>query len=438
MIKIAAFLPLCLLCCPVLLVRAAEPNDPPAGFTALFNGSNLEQWSGAVTRDPREIAALSPPERQAWESKMSDGIAKHWRVEDGVLVSDGSEPYLATVRDYGDFELWVDWRLEPGGDSGVYLRGVPQVQIWDPSNPAERANGAEKGSGGLWNNQTHERFPAELADAPIGQWNRMYIRMVGEYVKVVLNDHTVVDNVVLENYYDRRLPVFARGPIYLQTHGHETRFRNIFLREIPPAESQQLLSDIRGGEQGFRPLFNGRDLTDWMGATDDYEVVDGAIQCKATRGGNLLTKDMYDNFVVRLEFRLPPGGNNGLAVRTPGPDVNAAYEGLEIQVLDNEAPQYAGLHDYQYHGSVYGLAPAARGYLRPVGEWNYEEVVVDRDHVEVNLNGFKILDTNLDAVRQQPADGQPHPGASRTSGYFGFCGHNDPVAFRNVRIKPLP
>ena len=119
-----------------------------------------------------------------------------------------------------------------------------------------------------------------------------------------------------------------------------------------------------------------------MGATEDYEVVDGAIQCKAGRGGNLLTQETYGNFVVRLEFRLPPGGNNGLAVRTPGPAVDAAYEGLEIQVLDNDAPQYAQLHDYQYHGSIYGLVPAARGYLRPVGEWNYEEVVVDRDHVE--------------------------------------------------------
>ena len=368
---------------------------------------------------------------------MRRGIDEHWRVEDGELVSDGKEPYLATKTEYGDFEMWVDWMINPQGDSGIYLRGVPQVQIWDPSDREAHRNGADKGSGALWNNQTHERWPKELADEPPGHWNRMFIRMVGPYVSVDLNGKRVVDNVVMENYYDRAIPVFMRGPIYLQTHGAETRFRNVFVREIPYEESQCALAAIRGGEDGFQPLFNGENLDGWMGAVDSYEVVDGAIRCKAGRGGNLLTKDEFDNFVVRLEFKLPPGGNNGLAIRAPADVDDAAYSAMELQVLDDSDKQYAELHDYQYHGGLYGLAPATRGYLRPVGEWNYQEVVVDGDRVEVHLNGFEILNVNLAEVRKKPLDGKEHPGAARTSGHFGFCGHNEPVEFRNIRIKRL-
>jgi hypothetical protein len=418
-------------------VYSQEENQPPTGFTALFNGRDFKDWTGGATRDPREIKAMNEAQRAEHEAAMRRGIDEHWRVEYGELVSDGKEPYLATKTEYGDFELWVDWLIHPRGDSGIYLRGVPQVQIWDPSDPDAKGNGADKGSGALWNNQTHERWPKELADQPPGHWNRMFIRMVGPYVSVDLNGKRVVDNVVMENYYDRAIPVFMRGPVYLQTHGAETRFRNVFIREIPYEESVKELVAIRGGEEGFEPAFNGENFDGWMGAVDSYEVVDGAIRCKAGRGGNLLTKDEYDNFVVRLEFKLPPGGNNGLAIRAPADVDDAAYSAMELQVLDNSDKQYAELHDYQYHGSVYGLAPATRGYLRPVGEWNYQEVVVDGDRVEVHLNGFEILNVNLAEVRKKPIDGNEHPGASRTSGHFGFCGHNEPVEFRNVRIKKL-
>lgn len=409
---------------------AQENNQPPAGFTALFNGQDIDGWKGGSTVDPRQI---KPEQQEAWDRD----IAKHWRVEDGELVNDGHPPHLVTPDEYGDFEMWVDWKLRPLGDSGIYLRGCPQVQIWDPHNEAVIPAGADKGSGGLWNNKTHERFPTELADKPIGQWNRMYIRMVGQYVTVKLNDKKIVDNVVLENYYDRKIPVFFRGPIHLQTHGSETRFRNVFVRKIPYSEADKILAEIRGGNDGFDSLFNGKDLAGWIGATDNYEIADGAIRCKSGKGGNLLTEQEYDNFVVRLEFKLPPGGNNGLAIRTPLSVRDPAYKGLELQVLDNTAEKYAHLHDYQFHGSVYGLAPALRGYQRPVGQWNYEEAVVDGDHIQVFLNGFPILDTHLDEIRKQPVDGKEHPGASRKTGHFGFCGHHDPVEFRYIRIKRL-
>jgi hypothetical protein len=420
------------------LSTAQENNSPPDGFTALFNGRNFEDWTGSITRDPREIAALNAEERKMWDAKMNKGIHEHWRVVDGVLVSDGDPRFfLATPRDYGDFEMWVDWMIGPKGDSGIYVRGTPQVQIWDPNDAEKFQHGNQKGSGGLWNNKKNERFPTELADKPVGEWNRMYIRMVGPYVTVKLNGTTVVKNVEMENYYDAEIPVFARGPIYLQTHGSETRFRNIFIREIPSEEANRDLAQIAAGDEGFQSVFNGKDLSGWIGAVDDYHVVDGAIQCKTGRGGNLLTKDVYDNFVARLEFKLPPGGNNGLAVRAPTPVGDMAYEALEIQVLDDTATQYADLHPYQFHGSLYGLAGATPGYLRPTGEWNFEEVSVDGDHVTVRLNGFEILNADLAKIRQKPADGRKHPGASNSSGHFGFCGHNDPVAFRNIRIKRL-
>ena len=409
---------------------AADNNEPPKGFTALFNGKNLDDWKGGSTADPRKISA----EQQAkWDAE----IPNHWRVENGEIVNDGHEPHLVTKGDYGDFELWVDWKLSPKGDSGIYLRGAPQVQLWDPGNVEAHKHGSDKGSGGLWNNQTHERFPPVVADKPIGEWNRMHIRMIGERVTVVLNDKKVVDDVVLENYYDRAAPMLKRGPIHLQTHGSETRFRNVFIREIPAEEANEALSKVDGGDEGFKPLLDGKDFTGWIGNVEDYELVDGELRAKPGVAGNLVTEDEYDNFVVRMEFKLPPAGNSGLAIRTPRAEGDPSTEGLEIQVLDDAKEHYPDLHDYQSHGSVYGLGPAHRGYLRPVGEWNFQETVVDGDHVQVFLNGFKINDANLAEARKKPVYGGAHPGAARKSGHFGFSGHNDAVAFRKIRIKPL-
>ncbi|HEX6961196.1 MAG TPA: DUF1080 domain-containing protein [Lacipirellula sp.] len=419
------------LCLHLRGAASEELNHPPKGFTALFNGENLEGWKGGSTVAPEKVT----PEQQA---KWDADIPNHWRVENGEIVNDGHEPHLVTKKDYGDFELWIDWKLAPKGDSGIYLRGCPQVQLWDPKNEEAHKHGADKGSGGLWNNQQHERFPTEVADKPTGEWNRMYIRMVGERVTVVLNDKKVVDNVVLENYYDRSRPVFKTGPIHLQTHGSETRFRNVFLREIPPEEANKLLSEMNGGDEDFEPLLAGDNFNGWMGNSHQYELVDGELRAKEGVAGNLLTKDEYDNFIVRMEFKLPAAGNNGLAIRTPKVDCNPSVDGLEIQVLDDAPEHYPDLKPYQVHGSVYGLAPAQRGYLRPVGEWNYQETIVDGKRVQVFVNGYKVNDADLAAARKNPVDGAEHPGAFRKTGHFGFAGHRDPVAFRNIRIKRLP
>jgi len=208
------------------------------------------------------------------------------------------------------------------------------------------------------------------------------------------------------------------------------------MREIPAEEANRRL---RGDDaaQGFGSLFNGKDLTGWAGAVDDYEIRDGAIVCKEKKGGELFTTEEYDDFVVRLEFKLPPGGNNGLAIRYPGSGQPHLAAMCELQILDDTADMYAKLDPRQYHGSAYGMVPAHRGYLRPVGQWNYEEVTVLGPKIKVELNGSVILDADLSQVTEFK-DNAPHPGKDRTSGHFGFAGHNDPVMFRNVAIKPAP
>ena len=417
-------------------VRAQDNNKPPKGFQALFNGDDIENWTGA-TEDPKKIAAMSTEERAAHDAKMKKAVHEHWKVKDGILISDGKDPFLSTKRDYGDFEMWVDWKIGKLGDSGIYLRGTPQVQIWDPNDPEKQKLGCAKGSGALWNNKKHERFPLVLADNPVGEWNRMYIRMVGPYVTVKLNGKKVTDNVPMENYYDSNIPVYARGPIYLQTHTTETFFRNVFIREIKPKEANKILDKIGGKSADFKPIFNGKDLAGWTGATKVYDVVDGTLVTKAGTHGNMFTEDTYHNFAVRFEFKLPPGGNNGLGLRSPITNKEVAYEGMESQILDDTADKYKDLQPYQAHGSLYGLAPATKGYLRPVGQWNYEELTLNGDKLTIELNGYEILNTDIAKAREKPMDGKKHPGASRTDGHFGLLGHQDPVAFRNIRIKPL-
>ncbi|MBA3949922.1 MAG: DUF1080 domain-containing protein [Acidobacteria bacterium] len=206
----------------------------PAGFTALYNGRDLSGWRGGDTYDHRKWLALPAAERDALEAEWTADMRDHWRSEGPELVNDGKGKYATTTRDYGDFELLVEYRTVPRADSGIYLRGVPQVQIWDHTNPAELRNGADKGSGGLWNNSRGApgKDPLMRADKPFGEWNAFRIVMAGNRVSVWLNGQMVVDDAVMENYYDRAQPVPDRGPISLQTHGGEIRWRNIFMREI--------------------------------------------------------------------------------------------------------------------------------------------------------------------------------------------------------------
>jgi hypothetical protein len=416
---------------------ASDNGKAPEGFIAIFNGKDFRGWHGRQGDfNPYTLAAMPGDKAVLLGAKWEDKTHKHWRVENGEQISDGKGPFLTTNKDYSDIELLIDYKMFPKGDSGIYLRATPQVQIWDYTRQTGYGGlGADKGSGGLWNNSKGApgKDPLVLADKPLGEWNHFRILMLGERVTVYLNDKLVVNHARLENYWNRKLPLLAKGPIQLQTHGSEIRWRNIYLREIPAEEANKLLRE-KSGEKGFEDVFNGKDFDGWGGPIENYEVKNGAIVCKAHKGGVIYTKPEYSDFVARLEFKLPPGGNNGLAIRYPGGEGDTAYIGMcELQVLDDS---YKGIDPRQAHGSAYGMVAAHRGYQRLIGEWNYQEVTVKGSRIKVELNGTLILDCDLSKVTEFMGN-HAHPGKDRTSGHFGFAGHNDPVEFRKIQIKRL-
>lgn len=197
-------------------------------------------------------------------------------------------------------------------------------------------------------------------------------------------------------------------------------------------------------EEGFVLLFDGKTLSPelWQGAVDRFTIEDGAAVCKP--GGNLLTKKEYADFVFRFQFKLPPGGNNGVGIRCAATGSHSHEDGMELQILDHFDKKYDGwLKEWQHHGSLYGVVPAKRfpeknDYLKPVGQWNEEEVIVIGSKVKVILNGGTILDIDLNDYKGKPMlDEQPHKGIEREKGFVGFLGHGDPVAFRSIRIKEV-
>ena len=211
-----------------------------------------------------------------------------------------------------------------------------------------------------------------------------------------------------------------------------------FLNVISGCAAALLLAAAAAAAQretsaGFVRLFDGSTLDGWQGATDGYVAEDGLLIC--LEGGRLFTDKEFADFVFRFEFKLPPGGNNGVSIRYPGKG-SGAYAGMEIQVLDNTAEKYAKLKPYQYHGSVYGIQPAKRGFLKPVGEWNSEEIKAQGSHITVTLNGTVITDVDLSKI-DKPMDGKEHPGMREKQGYIGFMGHGCQIEFRNIKIKEL-
>ncbi len=210
---------------PPLLVN----NIAPDGFVKLFNGRDMEGWKGLVENPPKR-AKMSPQELADKQARADEKMRAHWRAENGVVVFDGKGDSLCTAKDYADFELLVDWKIEPKGDSGIYLRGSPQVQIWEPNSPGQF--NPRDGSGGLYNNEKNPRHPVKNADHFVGDWNRFRIVMVGEKVHVFLNNELVVNDTTLENYWERNKPIYPSGQIELQNHSSPLYFRNIFIREI--------------------------------------------------------------------------------------------------------------------------------------------------------------------------------------------------------------
>ncbi len=204
--------------------RYADTILVKEGFVPLFNGKDVRGWKGLV-KDPPARSKMTPEALRKEQKAADEDMRRHWQVIDGTLVFDGQGQSLCTVKDYADFELFVDWKIEAQGDSGIYLRGSPQVQIWDPGQWPE-------GSGGLYNNKTGPAKPLRPADNPVGEWNTFFIRMAGERVTVHLNGALVVDDIVMENYWERDKPIYPAGQIELQAHSTALYFKNIYIRPL--------------------------------------------------------------------------------------------------------------------------------------------------------------------------------------------------------------
>ena len=410
-----------------------ENMSDEEGFVSIFNGKDFTGWEGLV-KNPIARGKMSKKELAKAQAAANEQMRRDWYIKDGVFGFKG-EGYnnICTIKDYADFEMVVDWKITNGGDSGIYLRGTPQVQIWDIANIND---GAQVGSGGLYNNQKNERIPLVVADNPVNEWNNFRIKMVGEHVTVWLNGVLVTDNVALENYWDRKSAIFTKEAIELQAHGEDLGFKNIYVREISSGDDQLTEEEQK---DGFKSLLNGKDLDYWIGNKTDYIVENNELKVRPKNGGhgNLFTVEEYSDFNFRFEFKLTPGANNGLGIHAPLKG-DTAYEGKELQILDNTAAIYANLKPYQYHGSVYGIIAAKTGYLNPVGEWNSQEVIVNGDDIKIILNGTVIVDGNIkEATKNGTKDGKNHPGLKRNKGHIGFLGHGAPLEFRNIRIKDL-
>jgi len=328
---------------------AADGVEPPQGFTALFNGKDLAGWHGRQRDlDPRKLAAMSEEERTKKLAEWNEDARKHWSVEGGDLVNDGHGVYLTTDKEYGDIELLIDYKTVPKADSGIYLRGTPQVQIWDATSSGPLFNkGAEKGSGGLFNNSQNApgRDPLVLADKPFGEWNRFRIIQVGARTTVYLNDKFVVDHANMENYWekDRSNPLFPRGVIQLQTHGGEIRWKNIYVREIPADEANKILASH--GDKGFTSLFDGKTLEGWAPCFK--------------RGGEVAVKDGE----IRMPVGNPMTGITTTHDDLPRVDYELTYEAMRTEGADFFAAatfpveeEFVTLVNGGWGGSITGLS----------------------------------------------------------------------------------
>jgi HEAT repeat protein len=392
-------------------------NRAPAGFTRLFNGENLEGWQG-LAGNIFSRRKMNESQLKAEQTLADSVMQEHWKVQNGMLYFDGKGQSLCTLENYHNFELRLEWKIGEHGDSGIYLRGVPQVQIWDPVEQ-------EVGSGGLYNNKENPDKPLVYADMPVGEWNTFRIIMREDTVTVYLNDFLVVDKVKLENYWQRGEPLPVYGPLELQAHNTPLWFRNIYIRELESDQNSERVA-----------LFNKRDLRGWQqigGEQKNWHVDEDILFTQGKGGGWLATSFEFGDFVLDLEFRVPEGGNSGVFLRAPLQG-NPAYQGLEIQVLDDYAEKYAQLKPWQYTGSIYAtVAPRSR-QSKFAGEWQRMRISCQGSVVDVWLNGKEIVHADLLDYGHLLPD---HPGLKRRSGHIGLQNHGTRVDYRNIFLRPL-
>lgn len=377
-------------------VRAADVNVPPDGFVALFNGKDLAGWRGGTTENPLDRLKLEPKERAAKDKASLEDIQKHWTVENGELINDGQGLYLTSAKDYGDYELRLDFKISPKADSGIYLRGVPQVQIWDYTEAGGHWKlGADKGSGGLWNNPADApgKNPLLLADKPIGEWNNFKITIVGDTVTVVLNDKTVVDQARLHNYFAKGQSLLPTGPIQLQTHGGELRWRNVFLRDIPralPAEGKLEAGKPTG--EGWQRLLGGSDLAGWKHTPAHWTLKDGLLVGDYPGGAKheyLYSEKEYGDFELHAVVKMTgEGANSGVCIRTKPTDFDNV-PGYQVDM----GPGYWGcLWDERRDGMVAAYPKALADKLVKANDFNHYYVIARGHHIQAWLNGVKTID----------------------------------------------
>lgn len=425
--------------------RLPQPTTP-AGFTPLFNGSDLSGWRGRPHFDPAAEAALSAEERAAKQAEWDADMRQHWKVKGGEIVSDGHGVFLTTDRDYGDYELHLEWMLpESCADSGIYLRGNPQVQIWDPDCERDFQHGNQKGSGGLWNNPADSpgKWPLERADRPTGEWNTTRIRMQGEHVTVILNDRVVVDDARLANFFAAGTPLPEKGPIQIQTHGAPMRVRNVAIRE---------LSTLEGSGPGWRDL-TGAEFENVNGEPDTWTWKDGGVHCTGRPVGVIKTKQPVKNLEMSVEWRhLTKGGNSGVFLWAPASVLENLKPGalppggIEVQVLDHgyaeEYERSTGKKSdwFTTDGDVFPVGssdmtpfpPVAPGgkrsfptasHSRGSPEWNHYYIRAIDGEVRLWVNGHEVSG----GTECKPAEG-----------FLCLESEGAPVEFRRLRIRHLP
>jgi hypothetical protein len=436
---------LMLLCCVWIATPPLAAAEPPAGFTPLFNGRDLSGWRGRPHLDPAKEAAGTDAEREARQRGWNDDLAAHWKVEQGEIVNDGHGVFLTTDRDYGDVELLLEWMMpQPCADSGVYLRGNPQVQLWDPACERDFKHGAQKGSGGLWNNPAESagKFPLAKADKPIGDWNAMRIRMQGDRVTVELNGQVVVDHQALANFFAKGSPLPERGPIQIQTHGAPLRVRNVFIRE---------LGELDGSGAGWRDLGKD-DFRNVNGEPTTWTWGVGFVKCTGRPVGVTSTTREFTNFEMSVEWRhLSSGGNSGVFLWCPPkvlenlPPGKLPPGGIEVQVLDHGyKTQYEKsgkkANWFTTDGDVFPVGSSDMKPFPPVapnGKRSFPKERHSRGTPEWNRYFIRAVDGEV----RLWVNGHEVSGGSDCKPATGFLcleAEGAPVEFRHLRIRELP
>ena len=402
---------------------------PETGFEPLSLAP--ADWK-AVVGDPETRKAMKPKALAKAQQEADAAMTKNWTENNGILTGAANAGTIASHKEYENFELILDWKTDAQAALGV--RSTPQIRL-----------GGETGTGVLSGDKG-----VLSADNRPGDWNTLYVKVVDDRMSVFENDVKIVENAVMTNMGAPGEAINIRGCIELIAGTAPVEFRSMYINELPSTPVFALSPEEAA--QGFEVLFDGRSLHKWTGNTTNYVPLDGTIDVTAQYGGsgNLYTKKEYSDFVLRSEFRyIREGVNNGIGIRTPM-GVDAAFEGMEIQILDHDAPIYKDINDYQQHGSVYGVIAAKRVKFPPLGTWNVEEIRAVGDHITVTVNGEVILDGNIREACQGHCVGDPgeqgnhymvdhrnHPGLFNKSGHLGLLGHGAGLQFRNLRVLDL-